>query len=80
MIPGAKYGHTNLIAKDWRELARFYQEQFGCIPVPTGARLQEARIWSGGRGFRVPSCAGRTCDCPGTARTDRRSRSSTTTS
>ena len=34
MIRGAKYGHTNLIAKDWRALARFYQEQFGCIPVP----------------------------------------------
>lgn len=29
MIPGAKYGHTNLIAQDWRGLARFYQEQFG---------------------------------------------------
>jgi catechol 2,3-dioxygenase-like lactoylglutathione lyase family enzyme len=34
MIPGARYGHTNLIAKDWRALARFYQEQFGCTPVP----------------------------------------------
>ena len=34
MIPGAKYGHTNLIAKDWRALARFYEEQFGCTPVP----------------------------------------------
>ena len=33
MIPGAKYGHTNLIASDWRALARFYQEQFGCVPV-----------------------------------------------
>ena len=34
MIAGVKYGHTNLIAKDWKALARFYQEQFGCIPVP----------------------------------------------
>ena len=34
MIAGAKYGHTNLIAKDWRALSRFYQEQFGCVPVP----------------------------------------------
>lgn len=34
MISGARYGHTNLIAKDWRRLARFYEEQFGCIPVP----------------------------------------------
>jgi predicted enzyme related to lactoylglutathione lyase len=34
MIAGARYGHTNLIAKDWRALAHFYQEQFGCVPVP----------------------------------------------
>jgi predicted enzyme related to lactoylglutathione lyase len=34
MISGARYGHTNLIADDWRELSRFYQEQFGCTPVP----------------------------------------------
>jgi glyoxylase I family protein len=34
VIPGARYGHTNLIARDWRELSRFYQEQFGCTPVP----------------------------------------------
>ena len=25
MIAGARYGHTNLIAKDWRRLARFYR-------------------------------------------------------
>ena len=30
----AKYVHTNLIAKDWRVLSRFYQEVFGCKPVP----------------------------------------------
>jgi len=34
MIPGARYGHTNLIAHDWRALSRFYQEHFGCTPVP----------------------------------------------
>ena len=34
MIAGARYGHTNLIAKDWRALARFYEQHFGCIPVP----------------------------------------------
>jgi predicted enzyme related to lactoylglutathione lyase len=34
MIAGARYGHTNLIAKDWKSLARFYQDLFGCIPVP----------------------------------------------
>ena len=45
MISGARYAHTNLIAKDWRTLSRFYEETFGCIPVPperdfTGADLE----------------------------------------
>lgn len=34
MIPGAKFAHTNLIAKDWRTLAAFYGQLFGCTPVP----------------------------------------------
>jgi catechol 2,3-dioxygenase-like lactoylglutathione lyase family enzyme len=34
MIQGARYGHTNLIAKDWRTLTRFYQDVLGCEPVP----------------------------------------------
>jgi len=34
MITGARYGHTNLIAKDWQALALFYENVFGCIRVP----------------------------------------------
>ena len=30
----ARYVHTNLIARDWRALARFYQDVLGCVPVP----------------------------------------------
>jgi predicted enzyme related to lactoylglutathione lyase len=30
----ARYGHTNLIARDWRRLAAFYETVFDCIPVP----------------------------------------------
>jgi predicted enzyme related to lactoylglutathione lyase len=30
----AKYVHTNLTARDWRGLARFYQDVFGCMPRP----------------------------------------------
>ncbi len=30
----ARYGHTNLIARDWKLLSRFYQDVFGCTPVP----------------------------------------------
>jgi predicted enzyme related to lactoylglutathione lyase len=30
----ARYVHTNLIARDWRRLAEFYQLVFGCTPIP----------------------------------------------
>jgi catechol 2,3-dioxygenase-like lactoylglutathione lyase family enzyme len=29
----ATYLHTNLVAADWRRLARFYEDVFGCTPV-----------------------------------------------
>jgi predicted enzyme related to lactoylglutathione lyase len=34
MIASARYAHTNLIARDWRSLAGFYQRVFGCTPKP----------------------------------------------
>src|SRR5678815_5648625 len=34
VIRGVRYVHTNLIARDWRALARFYEDVFGCVPVP----------------------------------------------
>jgi predicted enzyme related to lactoylglutathione lyase len=30
----ARFAHINLIARDWRRLARFYEQVFGCSPVP----------------------------------------------
>jgi predicted enzyme related to lactoylglutathione lyase len=30
----ARFGHVNLTAHDWRRLAAFYGEVFGCVPVP----------------------------------------------
>lgn len=30
----ARFGHVNLIARDWRSLAAFYTEVFGCVFVP----------------------------------------------
>lgn len=30
----ATYGHTNLIAHDWQTLATFYEQVFGCTPIP----------------------------------------------
>ncbi len=35
----AKYVHTNLVAEDWRKLARFYEQVFGCTPVPPERKL-----------------------------------------
>lgn len=33
MKNNVKYVHTNLIAKDWKTLAKFYIEVFGCRPI-----------------------------------------------
>jgi catechol 2,3-dioxygenase-like lactoylglutathione lyase family enzyme len=46
MIAGARYGHTNLIAENWRQLAQFYIDLFGCEIVPperdfTGEKLDQ---------------------------------------
>ena len=29
----AKYKHTNIVALDWRKLAEFYEQLFGCQPI-----------------------------------------------
>ena len=34
MTINARYTHTNLVALDWKNLARFYEDVFGCLPVP----------------------------------------------
>ena len=50
----ARYGHTNLIARDWRRLASFYETVFDCIPVPP------ERDYSGDlaeRGTGIPGAA-----------------------
>lgn len=43
----AKYVHTNLIARDWRKLADFYQAVFGCIPVPPERNFQGKELEAG---------------------------------
>jgi predicted enzyme related to lactoylglutathione lyase len=47
MVVAAKYVHTNLIANDWQALATFYQDVFGCIPVPPERDLQGALLEAG---------------------------------
>lgn len=34
-----KYKHTNIVARDWRALAKFYEEVFGCVRVPPERHL-----------------------------------------
>ena len=34
MIAGARYVHTNLVARDWQALAHFYESLLGCVPMP----------------------------------------------
>jgi len=59
----AKYVHTNLVARDWRKLALFYEEVLGCIPLPPerdygGANLEAATALPGailqGMHLRLP--------------------------
>jgi predicted enzyme related to lactoylglutathione lyase len=46
-----KYKHTNIIARDWQALARFYEEVFGCVRVPPERHLSGAWLE---RGTGVP--------------------------
>ena len=35
----ARYVHTNLVASNWQDLAAFYVDVFGCVPVPPERHL-----------------------------------------
>jgi predicted enzyme related to lactoylglutathione lyase len=53
-IEGARFGHVNVIARDWRSLAAFYTEVFGCTFAP------RARDYAGddlARGTGVPGAS-----------------------
>lgn len=47
MIAGVKYVHTNLIAREWRKLAAFYVELFGCSVVPPERNYSGADLEAG---------------------------------
>ncbi len=67
----ARYVHTNLIARDWRRLAAFYRDVFGCTPAGPerdlsgapmdagtalkGAHLRGAHLRLPGHGERGPT-------------------------
>jgi catechol 2,3-dioxygenase-like lactoylglutathione lyase family enzyme len=39
MITNAKYVHTNLITLNWKKLAEFYENVFGCVRIPPERNL-----------------------------------------
>lgn len=54
MAINAKFVHVNLVAHDWRKLARFYEDVFGCVPAPperdlSGQWLADATAIAGAR-------------------------------
>jgi predicted enzyme related to lactoylglutathione lyase len=65
VIESARYVHTNLIARDWRALAAFYETVFGCLPLPPERDLHGAPFDAGtglpnararGMHLRLPGC------------------------
>jgi catechol 2,3-dioxygenase-like lactoylglutathione lyase family enzyme len=47
LIEGARFVHTNLIARDWRALASFYTTVFGCELVPPERDYEGADLEAG---------------------------------
>ncbi len=67
MAINARYVHTNLIARDWHRLADFYEQVFGCQPVPPERHLTEGWVAQAsgvpgaaihGVHLRLPGCGG----------------------
>jgi catechol 2,3-dioxygenase-like lactoylglutathione lyase family enzyme len=42
-----RYAHTNLVARDWRALARFYEQALGCTPIAPERDLSGAWLERG---------------------------------
>jgi Predicted enzyme related to lactoylglutathione lyase len=78
MAINARYVHTNLIARDWKKLVRFYGDVFGCIPKGperdlsgewldqvtslSGARLRGVHLRFPGYGDDGPTLEISSCD------------------
>jgi catechol 2,3-dioxygenase-like lactoylglutathione lyase family enzyme len=67
----ARFAHVSLVALDWRRLAAFYEQVFGCVPVPpqrqlSGPWLEAAtgipRAEIRGMHLRLPGCDGPTLE------------------
>jgi predicted enzyme related to lactoylglutathione lyase len=61
---GIRYAHTNIISVSWRELARFYETVFDCVPVPP-ERAQSGAWLETGTGVPGAELAGMHLRLPG---------------
>jgi len=59
-----RYAHTNIISKNWKELAKFYEEVFDCTPVPP-ERSQSGQWLEEGAGVEGAELAGMHLRLPG---------------
>jgi len=64
LIAGARYVHTNLVARDWRRLAAFYQTLFGCVPA-LPERDYSGPIFDAGTGIKGARLTGVHLRMPG---------------
>lgn len=63
-VTGARFGHVNLIARDWRRLADFYLEVLGCELVPPERDLR-GPILEAGTGIPGAALTGAHLRLPG---------------
>ena len=59
-----RYTHTNIISRDWKKLAAFYEKVFGCVPVPP-LRDQNGEWLSKGTGVKNAHLQGMHLRLPG---------------
>ncbi len=64
MIQGARYVHTNLIARDWEALVKFYESVFGCVRVPP-ERNFSGPVLEAGTGVKSAALRGMHLRLPG---------------
>lgn len=60
----ARFAHVNVIARDWRALAAFYERAFGCRPVPPERDYRGAAL-DAGTGLRGAHLTGAHLRLPG---------------
>lgn len=69
MTVSAKYVHTNLVAKDWKRLARFCEPNLSAYPCRRRGTYPVSGLTTE-LGFRAPTFAAFTCSCPAVATRD----------